>query len=581
MTSTTAPQDLAPSSIRSRWGRSPVLTDGLFLVALVALSALLYVGRLGFSSDDWDFLAVLSTAPDRSVLGLVGEQIEGNPNLAMRPTQAAYQALLFRAFGLTPLGYHVVNLVVLAGVALLLYLVLRRLRFPRGVAVSIPAVYATMPNYSTTRFWFASFGYLLGMAFYLVGLNADLRAATSDRPRRTWGWKAVALASLALAAFGYEVVVPFFLLNIVLVEIVARRERPRGLRARLGPVGVAVFHGSTLALIAVAAAYKASVALGVGLGGSPLRYALWLGSSTVATNFGTFGVGLPHTVGWSIPHASVVGALIAVVAGIGTYGYLRGLPGGGGERTHLDTGWMGLILAGLGVFLLGYAIFLTSGRIGFSSTGIANRVATAGALGAAIVLVGAVGWVAGRWRAPASRDRAFRVGVAVLCAAGVLVVNGLSSFWVRSWQEQREVLSEVDAALPELPRGSTVLLQGVCPYIGPAIVFESSWDLRGALRVRHGDRSLEGDVTSGRVAVEPHGVVTGIYHIEVTHPYGDHLFLYDRRTRTVTVLTDEETAARSVSSDATEGCPEGEPGVGALVLPFDAAFRWFQSRVGS
>lgn len=562
--------------------RAPVLADSLFLAAVVGLSAVLYVGRLGFYSDDWAFLADLSTIEDQSLGSLFREQF-ANPNLALRPTQAAYQAGLYRLFDVEPFGFHLVNLAVLVVSTILLYLVLRQLRLPRALAVAVPAVYALMPNHATNRFWFASFGYVLGMALYLLALSSDLRAASSDHHRVAWRWKALALAALAFTALGYEVVLPLFLVNIVLAEVVARRVRPDGLRGSLGPAGRLLFHGGTLAVAAGAVAYKASVALGVGIGTSPVRYALRLASGAVGSNFGTYGVGLPHTVGWSLPHAGIGGIAAALLVGIGTYRYLAVARAPGREDHTLGSrkAWLQMAGVGLAVFVLGYSIFLTTGRIGFSSTGIANRVATAAALGSSIVLVAALGWAASRLRSPVARDRFFRAGVAALCLSGVLVVNGLASFWVQSWQVQRDVLADVYAALPELPSGSTVLLDGVCPYTGPAIVFESSWDLRGALRVQHRDPSLQADVTSGNVWVERRGVVTRIYRVEMTHPYGERLFLYDHRANATSVLTDEDVARRLLSEGTREsGCPEGRPGAGTIALPFDVLVGWFHSRVG-
>lgn len=163
----------------------------------------------------------------------------------------------------------------------------------------------------------------------------------------------------------------------------------------------------------------------------------------------------------------------------------------------------------------------------------------------------------------------------------MIVISGLGSFWVQSWQAQKDVLAELNTAFPTLPAGSTVLLEGVCPYIGPAMVFESSWDLRGALRVHHHDRSLEADVTSGNISVEPRGVVTRIYQVEAVHPYGGQLYLYDRDTGTATVLRDES-VARRVLLKARDGqpCPEGHPGAGTIVLPFDSLVDRIHDRLG-
>jgi hypothetical protein len=54
-------------------------------------------------------------------------------------------------------------------------------------------------------------------------------------------------------------------------------------------------------------------------------------------------------------------------------------------------GWIKLAAAGFVVFAVGYAIFLTTARIAFGSTGISNRTGLVAALGAATVLVATIG----------------------------------------------------------------------------------------------------------------------------------------------------------------------------------------------
>src|SRR3712207_4540248 len=84
------------------------VADAAFLVSLVVLSAALYVTGLGFASDDWNFLGDLVTAADQSLAGLLQRQWDHGAMLRVRPPQMLYQAVLFKAFGLEPLGYHVV-----------------------------------------------------------------------------------------------------------------------------------------------------------------------------------------------------------------------------------------------------------------------------------------------------------------------------------------------------------------------------------------------------------------------------------------------------------------------------------------
>jgi hypothetical protein len=542
----------------------------------VGLSTALYVGRLGFYSDDWAFLGVLSTAEDRSVPGLIREQFYMNANLRMRPTQIVVQAILHRLFGIDPVGYHVANALVLAVVAVLLYWLLRELGLPRMLAVAVPSVYALAPNYSTDRFWFAAFGYLISISLYLVALYGDLRAVAAAGSAHLWRWKMLAVAALIAAGFGYEVVVPFFVLNVLFAEVAGRRLYAGGLRARLGRAGLLAFHGSTLAVAIVAIVYKATVAEAGGpadLSPALATHAVWLMVGALATNLGTYGVALPHTVVWSAPHAGVAGVAIASVIGAAVYLYLARLDGRA-EPWSQQRVWWRLGGCGLIVLALGYAIFLTTDRIGFSSTGMSNRTAAAGTLGAAMVLVAGAGWLGSRLPVFAAKGRGFRAGMAAVCAAGVVITNGLAGFWVESRHAQQAVLADLHQALPVLPPGSIVLLHGVCPYIGPAVIFESRWDFAGALQVHHHDRSLRGDVTSADIAVEPQGIRTRIYGTEVSYRYGNALLLYDRHAKAVATLSDQATARRRLaSSKEGDECPAGRPGEGAVRLPFDSWFK--------
>jgi hypothetical protein len=302
--------------------------DRLFLSAIVVASAAPYVGRLRFYSDDWAFLSLLHFAEDRSLVGLIGEQFASNANLHVRPTQVAYQAGLYRLFGLDPLGYHLTNLAVLVALALFLYAVLRRLELPRWIAVAVPAVYSLASNYATDRFWFAAFGYLLSVGLWLVSLYADLRVVEGSSRTAVWGWKVLALAALTIALLGYEVVFPLFLLNIALVEVHARRRERREEPVAIGRVGRLAFHGAVLVVASAVVAYKIVVysiepiRAAVGVQESLPFYAARLVSGAVLTDFGTHGIGFPYTAWWSAPAAGVVGVLVAVGVGVAVYVYL-------------------------------------------------------------------------------------------------------------------------------------------------------------------------------------------------------------------------------------------------------------------
>lgn len=194
--------------------RASIHADVLALGALVVLSPAAHLGRLGFSSDDWDFLRAMAFAPDGSLAGSF-EALDADPNIHPRPVQALYQAILFALFGTSPLGYHLAGAALLVAAAVLLHLLLRELGPPRLLAVAVPALFAVFPAYATDRLWFAAHGYLLAMAACFLSVWADLRAARGDRVR--WPWKLLALAALLISALGFEIAIPFLALGAALV----------------------------------------------------------------------------------------------------------------------------------------------------------------------------------------------------------------------------------------------------------------------------------------------------------------------------------------------------------------------------
>jgi len=153
------------------------IMDSAFLTIIVILSAVLYLSDLGFYSDDWFHIGEFITSDDQSFQELLSSQ--WNHGWKKRPTQILYQTTLYSLFELRPLGYHLINTVVFSIMSILLYWVLLEIGISRLLSISISAVYVLLPNYSTDRFWWSSFGYPLTMCFYFLSLYSDLRAIHS------------------------------------------------------------------------------------------------------------------------------------------------------------------------------------------------------------------------------------------------------------------------------------------------------------------------------------------------------------------------------------------------------------------
>jgi hypothetical protein len=226
-----------------------------------------------------------------------------------------------------------------------------------------------------------------------------------------------------------------------------------------------------------------------------------------------------------------------------------------------------VIAAGVIIFVAGYAIFVTNSEVGFAKTGPGNRTAIAAALGAAISLVGACGLVSCFGRTPRP-STVFVVLVGTLCAIGTLVTQTTASFWVEAFARQKVVLEDFRSHVPRLPAGGMVILDGVCPYVGPAVVFENQWDLAGALRTMYLDRSVRADVMSAVVRIDSDAFVTRMYGVEARYPFGDLLFVYQFADKRLHPIVDRHAAGRYQDLFHSVGppCPPGAPGQGVALF---------------
>ena len=546
--------------------------DAAFLVATVGLSAACYARGLGFYSDDWALLSHMALAADESFASAF--RALSNPWVAMRPVQIAYFAILYKAFGLAPLGYHLVNAVVLASTAVLLHELLRELGVPRRLGLAVALIYTLFPGYSAVRFWFAAFGHLLSMALCLMAAYAMLRARRTADWGAWVGWLLGAAVALVASGLSYEVPLPFLAVAIGVSLVGPGTARPRTRRdlaaaALLGAVlsAVVVFKSVTttrldgdvadlwsqIGAIVVRALHTDPAPDSSGLD-------LWL---AVQTHFGGYGAILAtafETLRAPADHIVAVGTGLCVALGVAVVLVrIRPTPDPAGDWTR----WLArLFWWGWAMFWLGYAIFLTNSSVQFSLTGVANRANIGAALGAAMIFVAATGAVC---RVLTNRPTLFAILIALQAGAFTTMAGRVAEHWRRAWSTADTILARVVPIARQLPEGATLLLDGVCPYDGPAIVFESNWDLAGALRLRLDRRALSAGVAT-KVTVDAGGLSTRLYGRHYLYAFGDGLFIYDLPGDRLTPIPDRRTALAYLSNRRFRpgtDCPPGAEGHGA------------------
>ncbi len=260
---------------------------------------------------------------------------------------------------------------------------------------------------------------------------------------------------------------------------------------------------------------------------------------------------------------------VGVLLGLAVFGYLyrtanRLATDLSGEAIYFRFMAMGLI-----VFVLGYAIFLTNSQVGFSSTGVYNRSAIAASLGAAMPFVGAIGWVCWLLPSPRVRRSAFCLLISLLCVGGYLLNNTIATFWITASRRQQEVIAAVRQQFPTLRSETTLIVDGICPYTGPGIIFECYWDVGGMLKTVYHDPSLKGDIVRRGIRVEEEGLYTRMYSEERFYPYGDNLILFHLGTNRSYQLSDVDSARRyfqAVNPDYKTSCLGAGEGYGASIF---------------
>jgi hypothetical protein len=324
----------------------------------------------------------------------------------------------------------------------------------------------------------------------------------------------------------------------------------------IGGLAAAILAAGILKVVRVAE--HGQNAYEVGFQSGFLHHIAYLVSGSIKLNVGTYFLAVPYVLWWIVRHrlgGAEVGA--AGAAGLLAFGYVWWI--GQRDRGALAGArqWRESLGVGLVVFVLGYAIFLTNQQVLFRSAGIDNRVNAAAALGVALVLVGGTGWLSSRLT-EGRRLVFFSAVTGCIVATGVLIIGTLSSFWTAAAKEQQAIVGSIKRTMPSLPSSSTVILDGVCPEKGPAIVFADQWDLRGALRLAYHDPSLAADTATEAMRARARELELDMTFLDRrstrAYEYGPRLFVYDFPRRTVHTLRDRSDAVHYVSARPAFRC---------------------------
>ena len=538
--------------------------DAACLFLITVLTAVPYLSRLGFYSDDWLILANFHFDTLHHRFGL-SSALSG---FEARPLQGLYLALLYKFFGFHAFFYHLVNTMVIGVAIAIFYFLLVRMNVGRARALAAAMILIILPQLSTVRVWYAAFQIPLSMVAALVSLHCQLSFARTGK----WGW-AIAAALAALISLGlYEIFAPLIAaFPIALATVYRRGPTPKGRRSAVGAGIVAVLLGAVAASKILSSDRVRSPEIHLYTKGLiqlfrpdydwRTDYALNIFAATSVHFWWPLLAWLRQVPALFQGQVGVVSAAVALVTALACFLLL-----GPVRAPAVDQpGDSRLLVLGAAAFVLGHAVFLIAPAMFFSPAGIANRALVAAAIGVALIFAAGIGYVSDLFNSRL-RPLVFAGIVALVMFLGTLRILQITNYWAEVPPLQARVVSAARSDLKNVPAQSMIMLDNVCPYHGPGVVFEGPWDISGALELALG-RPIHGDAVSPRMSLQSHGLATSIYGEKAFYPFGAMLYVYDPARRRVTQIENLD-AARAyfrISRSGRTPCPRSYVGQGVLI----------------
>ena len=492
-------------------------------------------------------------------------------DVSVRPIGGIFLISEFSIFKLNTIPYHLVDAALLGITVAFLYLALRELKVPFHIAFSIAVVFGMLPHYSTDRFWVISQQATLCLTLALLGIYA-LQRSQRDSERHRMLWMMAAVVVFVLSILSYEVAAG--LIAAALVHSGWRLWQSNNGKskeiARIAGIGIVTCAIAAVGLVKARMqtrmVYHHHFLHALARIGGATKHAT---TQAVLFNFWTYGLHMPSVLASLARQQALTFTAITVSVCVATVVaiYFSTLP-----WLSKVSSWRACVLlaiSGLLVFLLGYLLFFAAADKDFSVGGMDNRITIASAVGASFIEVAFCG-IACCLSRPVHRKRVFGIVVGLVCGVNCLVTAGIANFWIVAAEEQRSILNSLSRPMRDLPKGSTLLLDGFCRFLGPGVVFETDWDITGALQIQFHDFSLVADVVSPNLHVDDNGIDTTMYNSPEAHyPYGPSLYVYNLQKAILVPLASKQAALdyfKKMNPTGDSGCPVGQEGIGTKVF---------------
>jgi hypothetical protein len=500
------------------------------LLGAVALALYLpHVFQTGFYTDDWELVAKGHLSHD-----LVGGTID-HVAQGYRPLGIVLLKTLTAIAGTQPSHFAVYGLGLSAVEGALLYALVRRAGMAQLPAACAGALMVLAPWIDATRLWMATYAESTAVCLVLGGMLAALAAL-----RAPPGWPRHARHALSLVLYlagclCFEGVIPLVAVAALLYAAVVPWR--------------AVLRRWPLDLLVAVVGFAGNISGGSRRGTDFSPGHLLARIDEVANaSLGVLGRALPLRTLADGPIGFVV--VIVAVLGLGV------LVGRRDPQIAAVRRWTFTLLLGLAFAAAGLVALLpASSAFTPGWEGVDDRFSVAAAPGEVVALVGGA-WLLGLGLAAiVGRNRlATPIAVVLLAAMGIGLVSHerrSQAQWTLASQAQHHILDVVTRAVgPTPPPGTSVAtFRHARTTPGNMPIFETSWDLKGALQLHYGDPTLRAHPVVPPIACGPAGMAYpdtgGPPDRSTVLPYGN-LIAVDVRTGAAVRLPDRAACSREL-----------------------------------
>lgn len=452
--------------------------------------------QVGFYLDDWLTFWNLHFAP-HNFFDLLKASFS-DPRMVTRPVQCFYYATTYLFFGDRPLPYHLVRFGLEYFGAVCLYFGIKRLSLSHFVGAVSALIFLLYPSHDASHYWIGGgLGPGFGLTLYLASFCCSMRAFTTKNKALYWA----AIGFYGLSAFCYEAFLPMIVFSFCGVLLLSAEKR---VDSRLVTMSSVVAWIIPFLLVGFLEPIYQRLLLPkvahVFLSPSAFDFSYFCNVFVQGLNVSLFA-GL-----WSFLAERVREALISFTPlhGIQIVGSVTAsLAVLAFSYSNEQIRYRRLYTAAILTFFASYLTFaVAQGYTPVLGTMI-NRVNVGASVAVAVMLALSCKWLVDHMLISTRRAKACSALLGLpLILIMVLSNMALSSFWISSWNVQKNVRFLISKHSDQIKAGDCIILADTHRYLNWAPVFDGTWDFQSMLRMTLNTNSVSGGVVSDRLVVE-------------------------------------------------------------------------------